>query len=144
MSGQSRSRPLPGDPAQQRQQVNEQPGVPGPPGFLGRARTWGGSGNAGPRSRLARLLDAGRGTRPHGYAGARRSRRRPAPPFPFYLGAEEPDIPQDLYERLRRAGVEPAVGPPGRKLAGDQFQAKQFDVIAAKYQVLSPERLEDA
>ena len=33
------------------------------------------------------------------------------------LGAEEPDIPQDLHQRLRGAGVEPAVGSAGRKPA---------------------------
>ena len=39
---------------------------------------------------------------------------------------------------------EPAVGSVGREVAGDQFQAQQFDVIAAKDRVLSAECLEDA
>ena len=59
------------------------------------------------------------------------------------LGAEEPDIPQYLHQRLRGAGVKPAVGSAGRKVAGDQFQTQQFDVIAAKNRVLSPKCLKD-
>src|SRR5881394_3901119 len=60
------------------------------------------------------------------------------------LSAEEPDILQGLHQRLRSAIVEPGVGSMGRKFAGDQFQAQQFDVVAAEDRVLPAECLKDA
>ena len=86
------------------------------------------------RSLLTRLVRAEEGSR----ADA------PRPGVLACLGAEEPDMPQGLHQRLRSAIVEPGVGSLGWKLAGDQFQAQQLDVIAAEDRVLSAECLEDA
>ena len=86
------------------------------------------------RSLLTRLVRAEEGSR----ADA------PRPGVLACLGAEEPDMPQGLHQRLRSAIVEPGVGSLGWQLAGDQFQAQQLDVIAAEDRVLSAECLEDA
>ena len=86
------------------------------------------------RSLLARLVRADEG----GRADA------PRAGVLACLGAEEPDIPQDLHQRLRTAIVEPGVGSAGWKFAGDQFQAQQFDVIAAEDRILPAECLKDA
>src|SRR4030095_2431701 len=51
------------------------------------------------------------------------------------LGAEETDVPQYFYKRLGLAGAEPSVGSWDGRFAGDQFQAQQFDLVAAEYQV---------
>ena len=86
------------------------------------------------RSLLARLVRADEG----GRADA------PRAGVLACLGAEEPDVPQGIHQRLRSAIVEPGVGSMGWKFAGDQFQAQQFDVIAAEDRVLSTECLKDA
>src|SRR5690242_9170746 len=86
------------------------------------------------RSLLTRLVRAEEGSRVDA----------PRPGVLACLGAEEPDIPQGLYQRLRSAIVEPGIGSLSWKVAGDQLQAQQFDVIAAEDRVLSAECLEDA
>ena len=111
---------------------------PGEPRVLscpGKPRTSDGSGSTGhDRSLLTRLVRAEEGS----------SADAPRPGVLACLGAEEPDMPQGLHQRLRSAIVEPGVGSMGWKLAGDQFQAQQLDVIAAEDLVLSAECLEDA